>query len=524
MTTARKRRMTLFAMCMSQGMILLDITIVNIALPSIQRELQMSPGLLEWVISAYALSLATFIPLGGTLGDRYGRKRVFLVGLVVFTLASAACALSTVAVALIAFRVLQGVGGAVMSALTLSILSETYPPETRAGAIGMWSAIAGLGFGLGPVIGGLLLAKFDWSSIFWVNVPIGLVAFLVTVYGVAESRDPVQRRLDVVGILLSALGLLGVTFGFVEAANRPFFSAVVCGPVVIGVVLLVAFGLWERRSPSPMVPPSLLSNRRFGVACSVFFLAYLALASVMFFATLLFQNVKGWSALGTGLSWMAMNVPFILVAQLSGRINRRFSSSAVVVTGCLVAACGIIALSQVTTTTPFVLAAIGYVLLGAGYGALAPAVANVAMQGVAVGGSGIAAGILNTSRQVGTAVGLGIVGFLGVSTATHAWLANVDHLPAASRHAARGLAQTVAGGNVGSVTRQLGSAATAPATAAFLHGYEVAIVVCGGALLVAGALSYAGLRSRAATLAVVALPSGPEPASDAEGPVGVDLA
>ena len=517
MISVRKRRLTLFAMCLSQGMILLDITIVNIALPSIQSELHMSPGLLEWVISAYALALATFIPLGGTLGDRYGRKRVFLAGLVVFTLASAACALSTVDVALISFRVLQGVGGAVMSALTLSILSETYPSETRAGAIGIWSAIAGLGFGLGPVVGGVLLANFGWSSIFWVNVPIGVIAFAVTLIGVAESRDPVARRLDAVGVLLSALGLLGVTFGFVEAADRPFSSAVVFGPVAVGIVLLIAFAFWERRSPSPMAPPSLLADRRFGVSCSVYLLAYLALASVMFFATLLFQNVKGWSALSTGLSWMAMNLPFILVAQLSGRIHRRFSSSAIVVTGCLVAAVGVILLSQVTTTSPFVVAGIGYVLLGAGYGALAPAITNVAMQNVAVGSSGIASGILNTSRQVGTAVGLGIVGFLGVSTATHAWLAHVGQLPAASQGAAAGLAQRVAGGNVQSVTRQLGSAASAPATAAFLHGYEIAIIVCGLALLAAGAIGYVGLRRTGDPICAAA-------ASGPAGHVDIDLA
>ncbi len=494
MTTLRRRRLTLFAMCLSQGMILLDITIVNIALPSIQHQLHMSPGLLEWVISAYALSLATFIPLGGTLGDRYGRRHLFLIGLVVFTLASAACALSTAAIVLIAFRIVQGMGGAVMSALTLSILSETYPPETRAGAIGIWSAIAGLGFGLGPVIGGLLLSVFSWSSIFWVNVPIGIVAFVVTVVGVAESRDPVQRRLDVVGVVLSALGLLGVTFGFVEAASRPFTSAIVVGPVLAGFALLSAFALWERHTPSPMAPPSLLSDRRFGISCTVYFLAYLALAGAMFFATLLFQNVKGWSALATGLSWMAMNVPFILMAQLSGRIQRRLSSASVVIAGCLFGAAGIIVLSQVTDTTPFLLAGLGYVLLGAGYGTFVPAIANVAMQNVAVGSSGIASGMVNTSRQIGTSVGLGIVGFLGLSSATRAWSSHVRVLAATVQDTARGLAQSIAGGNIESATRQLGSAATAPATSAFLHGYEIAVAVCGLALLLAAALGVAGLR------------------------------
>ena len=242
-----RRRLTLAAMAVSQGMIMIDVTIVNTALPAIQRGLAMSTSSLEWVISAYALSLAALIPLGGALGDRYGRKRMFLIGMAVFTLGSVACALSPSDAALIASRALQGAGGAVMSALTLSILTTTYPPATRAGAIGIWAAFAGLGFGLGPVVGGLLLSTFSWSSVFWVNVPVGMVGFAVAALVVAESKSDPPRPLDVVGVALSALGLLAVTFGLIESSSHPWGSWRVVVPLVGGVVLLVAFALWELR-------------------------------------------------------------------------------------------------------------------------------------------------------------------------------------------------------------------------------------------------------------------------------------
>ena len=382
MTAVTRRRLTLLAMCISQAMILLDITIVNIALPSIQRELSMSPGRLEWVVSAYALSLAAFIPFGGTLGDRYGRKRLFIIGMLVFTVGSIGCALSMADTALIGARVIQGVGGAVMSALTLSILTETYPPETRAGAIGTWAAIAGLGFGAGPVVGGILLGFFGWSSIFWVNVPLALAGLLLTVIAVHESRDPVPRRLDVPGVLASALGLLALTFGLIESSTYHWGSPIVAAPLGIGVASLVLFGLWENRTPSPMLPPSLLRARSFTIGCSVYLLVYLALTGVMFYVTLLYQNVDGWSALRTGLSWLSMNIPFLVMAQLSGRLHRRLSSTTVVTAGCFVGASGILGLSAITPSTPFALAGVAYALLGAGYGTLVPGITNVAMRDV----------------------------------------------------------------------------------------------------------------------------------------------
>jgi DHA2 family methylenomycin A resistance protein-like MFS transporter len=488
----RRRRLTLVAMCIAQGMTLLDVTIVNTALPSIQRELHMTAGRLEWVISAYALSLAAFIPLGGALGDRYGRKRFFLAGMVVFTFGSVACALSTSDLALIGSRALQGAGGAFMSALTLAILTETYPVERRAGAFGMWAAISGLGFGLGPVIGGVLLSVFSWSSVFWVNVPLAIAGFLTAFVAVTESRNPEGRALDVVGMVAIALGLLGITFGLIESSSHPWASFDVAAPLVVGIVLVVFFVLWEGRTSSPMLPPSLLRARSFVSGCGVYLLTYLALAGVMFYVTLLFQDVEGWSPFRTGVSWLSMNIPFILIAQFAGRLRRRFQPVAIVASGCLVGAAGVAVLASLSDTTSFGVAFVGYVLVGLGWGTLVPGVVNVAMRDVPPGVSGGASGLVNAARQVGTSVGLAVLGTIGVHAATSAWADKSAGIPGAA-----GQSQYVAGGQITTVTNALGAHARPDAVASFVSGYHLALIVAAGATLAAAAVAIVGLRSGA---------------------------
>jgi MFS transporter, DHA2 family, methylenomycin A resistance protein len=299
---SQRRWLTLLAMCVSLFIIQVDVTIVNVALPSIQRSLHTAPGDLEWVISAYALALAALIPVGGALGDRYGRKRIFLIGVTVFALGSVACALSRSDAALIGFRALQGVGGAGMLALTLSIITETFPGQTRAGAIGTWAAIGGTGFGVGPVMGGILLSSFGWSSVFWVNVPFTVAAVALTLAAVAESRNPASRRLDGPGVATSALGLVGITLGLIEASAHPWGSWPVLAALALGAVSMVCFALWERHSAHPMIPPALLGARSFVSASGVFLISYAAFSGLMFYVTLLYQDVNGWSALRTGLS------------------------------------------------------------------------------------------------------------------------------------------------------------------------------------------------------------------------------
>ena len=351
--STRQRRLTLLAMCIAQGMILLDVTIVNIALPSIQRELDASSGELEWVISAYALSLAALIPLSGSLGDRFGRKRFFAAGMVVFAVGSVACALSASALELIAARALQGVGGAIMSALALSILSETYSGKARAGAIGIWATVAGLGFGLGPVVGGLLLGVFGWSSIFWVKVPFALAGIALTVTVVAESRNPDTRPVDVPGVLTSAAGLLALIFGLIESASNSWTSAPVAVSLAAGLVLLASFVWWEHRAPVPMIPPAVVKLRSFTTSCGVYLLSYASLTGVYFYLTLLYQDVDGWTALRTGLSWLFMNIPFLVMAQFAGRLSRHLPARAIAGGGCLVTSAGILTFSTLTPSSPF---------------------------------------------------------------------------------------------------------------------------------------------------------------------------
>ncbi|HEY7008650.1 MAG TPA: MFS transporter [Jatrophihabitantaceae bacterium] len=479
-------------MCVATFMIQLDVTVVNVALPRIQAGLGMGPGGLEWVIGAYALSLAALIPAGGALGDHYGRKRMFLAGMAVFTIGSAACALSPNAGLLIASRAVQGVGGAAMLALTLSIITETFPAEQRAAAIGSWAAIGGTGFGFGPVVGGLLLTYFSWASVFWVNIPLAVVGIAASVLAVRESRDEASRRLDRVGLALSASGLVAVTLGLVDSSSHRWGSRPVSVPLAVGVMLLVAFVLWERRIPHAMVPPSLLRTRSFASATLIYLAGYTAFAGALFYVTLLYQDAIGWSVLRTGASWLFMNIPFLCLAQLAGRLDRRFSAGVVVGAGSLLAGAGMLALSFASPGAPFLVTAVGYALSGAGFGVLVPTLTHVAMRDVASGMSGVASGVLNAARQLGTALGLAVLGTIGVRAAIAHWHAATVHLAQPVRGIARRHAQDVGGARIAAVTKALGPSYRHAATASFVHGYHLAVASGACCLFIAAVVAAVG--------------------------------
>jgi MFS transporter, DHA2 family, methylenomycin A resistance protein len=475
-------------------MIVLDVMIVNVALPSLQHELHLSPASLEWVVSAYALALATLIPAGGALGDHFGRKRAFLNGLAVFTLASAGCALSPSGGVLIGFRVIQGIGGAVMSSLTLSLIAEAYPPEARTGPIGLWAAVSGLAVAGGSVVGGLLLSVFPWSSIFWVNVPIGLVTVVVSRVAIAESREPVPRPFDTGGVALSAAGLLLLTFGLVDASDAGWHSPLVATCVAAGAAVLVIFFGHEHRTAFPMVPAALLRTRSFGRACAVYLLAYLAFSGFIYYVTLFFQNVDGWSALRTGLSWLLFCIPYFVVAQLSRRVERWLSVASAVGWGCLIAAVGVLGMSQLTTATPFAWPAVCYVLVGVGFALMVPAGSSAAMAEVPPGSSGIGSGLFNACRQIGTATGLAILGSVGAAVIVGHWHRETASFPPAAQRRAAQVAADVAGGQVHVAAARVSGHSLQPAVASFLQGFELALLLAGVILAVGGIVGFRGLR------------------------------
>jgi MFS transporter, DHA2 family, methylenomycin A resistance protein len=489
-----RQRLTLAVACIAQVMMVLDVLIVSVALPSMQRELHLSPAGLEWVVSAYALALAALIPLGGALGDHFGRKRIFLAGLILFTVASAGCALSVSGGMLIGFRVVQGIGGAVMSSLTLSLISEAYPPEVRTRPIGIWAAASGLAVAGGSVIGGLLLSVFPWSSIFWVNVPIGVLAVVISLIAVAESREPVPRPVDSAGVALSAFGLLLLTFGFVDSADATWGSPIAGVCVAAGVVILAVFFVWERKVAYPMVPPALLRTPGFGWACAVYLLAYLAFSGFIYYVTLFFQNIDGWPALRTGLSWLFFCVPYFFVAQLGKWVERRLPAASAVGSGCLIAAAGMFGMSQLTTATPFVWAAVCYILVGVGFALMVPAGSAAAMAQVPEGSSGIGSGLFNACRQIGTAMGLAILGSIGASVILADWNRQSGAFPPGKQHNAAQAGTDVAGGQIHAVTASLGPLARDPAVTSFLQGFELVLLLAGAIIAAAGLVGFLGLR------------------------------
>ena len=482
-------------------MMVLDVLIVSVALPSIQHELHLSPAGLEWVVSAYALALAALIPFGGALGDHFGRKRVFVVGVVFFTLASAGCALSVSGGMLIGFRVIQGIAGAIMSSLTLSLISEAYPPAERAGPIGLWAAVSGLAVAGGSVLGGLLLSVFPWSSIFWVNVPIGLLTVIISVVAVAESREPVPRPFDSMGVGLSTAGLLLLTFGFVDSADAAWGSPIVGVCIGAGVAFLAAFWAWEHRAAAPMVPPSLLRTQGFGRACAVYLLAYLAFSGFIYYVTLFFQNIQGWSALHTGLSWLFFCIPYFLVAQAGKWVQQRLRAASAIGSGCLIAAAGVFGMSRLSTATPFAWAAACYVLVGTGFALMVPAVSTAAMAEVPGGSSGIGSGLFNACRQIGTTMGLAILGSIAARVILADWHRQSGSFPPAMRPSAAQAGADVAVGQIRAVAVSVGRLAIDPAKSSFLRGFWLALLLAAATLAAAGLIGFLGLPRRPLTSA-----------------------
>jgi EmrB/QacA subfamily drug resistance transporter len=406
--------------CTSLLIVSMDVTIVNVALPAIQINLHAGFNGLQWILDAYTLVVASFLMLSGSLSDRYGRRRVFQIGLSVFTLGSLLCSTSSTIGQLIAFRALQGLGASMLNPVALSIIANAFPdPRSRARAVGIWGAVAGIALGIGPLIGGALTQAIGWRSIFWINVPIGITAALLAARFIAESKAARTRPFDPVGQALVLIGLATVTWGVIEGPHVGWHSHLIFGLFLTAAAALTAFVLYEPHRASPLLDLRFFRSFPFSSATIMGISAFSCFAAFLFLNSLYLQQVRGFSAFHTGLFTLPLAVAMIITAPWSGRLVGTYGTRPSLVlagSGFLAAA---LILTQLTVQTGIVWLTIAYALLGVGVGMINAAITNSAVAGMPLSQAGVAAAIASTSRQVGAALGIAISGTVVVTSRTH---------------------------------------------------------------------------------------------------------
>jgi EmrB/QacA subfamily drug resistance transporter len=400
---------TLAIVSVALFMVTLDNLVVTNALVSIREDLGASLEQLEWTVNAYTLSYAVFLLTAAALGDRFGRRRVFAVGIAIFTVSSAAAALAPSTDALIAARALQGLGGAVITPLSLTLLSEEFAAEKRGLALGIWSGVSGLGVALGPVVGGAVVDGFSWHWIFWLNVPIGLALAPIALRSLRESRGP-NASLDLPGVALASGGLLGVVFGIVRSQELGWTSATVIGSIAIGAALLVAFAVWETRTRTPMLPMGFFRNRAFaatnGVSLAMFFGAF----GSIFLLAQFFQVAQGYSPLEAGLRTLPWTAMPIFVAPVAGILSDRIGSRPLMATGLALQAIGLSWLALVIEPgTAYGMFVPGFVMAGSGMALVFAPSANAVLGAVRPDQAGQASGATNTIREIGGVLGVAVL-------------------------------------------------------------------------------------------------------------------
>jgi EmrB/QacA subfamily drug resistance transporter len=401
---------TLAAVSFGLFMIMLDNTVVNVALPAIQRDLGADLSELQWVVTGYALTFAALILIGGKVADAYGRRLIFVVGIAVFTAASLWCGLAGSSDELIAARVLQGVGAALMNPATLSIIAATFPSRQRGTAIGIWAGVSALALAIGPLVGGLLTEHADWSWIFFVNVPVGVLAIAASFLFIDETRDETHERLDIPGLATSGIGLFALTYALIEANTYGWGSTRILGSFAVAAVTLVAFVLLERHQRAPMLPLELFRNRTYTGANLVVLLVALAMFGIFFFMSLYMQNILGYSAVQTGAAFLPMTVSIILVAPIAGRTSDRIGSRGLMTAGMILVALQLVYFSQLGLDATFWNLLPAFLVGGVGMALTMTPSAAAATRSVSVDKAGVGSAVLNAARQVGGSVGIAVMG------------------------------------------------------------------------------------------------------------------
>ena len=408
---ANRKWWTLAAVTFGLFMIMLDNTVVNVALPSMQDDLGISQAGLEWVVNAYALTFGVLLLSGGKLADLLGRRWIFVVGLVIFTASSLACGLATGSAMLIAARTVQGVGAALMNPATLSIITATFPPRQRGMAIGIWAGISAMALAIGPLVGGILTQKINWSWIFFINVPIGVVGIVAAQLFIDESRDTSpEQRLDLPGLISSGVGLFALTYALISTNHHAWTSALVLSMFAVGAVALAIFVLLELRQRIPMLDMSLFRNATFAGANSVMLLTGVAMFGIFFFNSLMFQRVIGWSAIQTGAIFLPMTLLIMIVAPAAGKFSDRIGSRWLMATGMLLLTGSLLVFAQIEQGSNFWDVLPALILGGVGMALVMTPTTAAAMGSVPIAKAGVGSAVINSMRQVGGSLGIAVMG------------------------------------------------------------------------------------------------------------------
>jgi len=407
--TAKARTLWTFAITsIALFMVVLDNLVVSTALPVIRVDLGASLEQLEWTVNAYTLTFAVFLLTGAALGDRFGRKRMFMIGVALFTAASAAAALAPSAEWLIAARAVQGVGGAIVTPLTLTILSAAVSRERRGVALGAWSGIAGLAVAMGPLVGGAVVEGISWQWIFWLNVPVGLL-LLPLATRLTESYGP-DKALDLPGLGLASAGLLGIVWGLVNGNSDGWTSPAIVGALIGGAALLSAFVAWELRAPKPMLPMRFFRDRAFAAANGASLFMYFGMFGSIFLLTQFFQTAQGYSPLESGLRVLPWTAMPMVVAPIAGALSDRIGGRPIMATGLALQAIGLAWIAAVSTATVGYASLVGpFILSGIGMAMFFAPVANVVLSAVRPQEEGKASGTNNAIREVGGVLGVAVL-------------------------------------------------------------------------------------------------------------------
>jgi len=517
---------TLVVVCAATFMLLLDITIVIVALPDIQLALKTSFTDVQWVIDAYALTLAALLLTAGVLADRYGRRLLFLIGLGIFTAGSALCAGAASPLMLILSRALQGVGGAILFSTSLALLAMNFHGRERGVAFGAWGAVAGVSTALGPILGGLITSGISWRGIFWVNLPVGVAAFAVAVRTVDESRAPHAHRPDWAGFGTLTSGLVALVYGLIRASDTSWGDTGVIVCLALAAVLLTAFAVVETRVTHPMFDLSLLRIPTFLGGSLAAFTMNGSLYAMLLYLTIYLQNDLGYSALQTGLRLLVLSAAATVVSVGAGQASARLPVRWLIGAGLLLVGAGLLLMSGMSADSGWTHLIAGFLVAGAGSGLVNPPLASTAVGVVHPFRSGMASGVNTTFRQIGIAVGTAAYGSIFAARLSHDLGAHLAGVPGLAGSGGR-IADAVHHGTVGQVIATTPPAARGPLTeaihASFTGALNDLLLIAGILALTGGVLALALIRQKdfaVAQHAAGAPGGGAAPSGGAGGPIG----